>query len=57
MCILDYTKSNSFALGKFLKKLADDQWSSITKGSIKLYQTYILYNLVAWKWIDQKFDI
>ncbi len=32
MCILDHMK-NTF-LGKLLKKLADDQCSSITKGSI-----------------------
>ena len=34
MCILDCTQSTSFCRGKFLKKLADDQFSSITKGSI-----------------------
>ncbi len=34
MCILDHTQSTSFWLGKVLKKLADDQPSSITKGSI-----------------------
>ncbi len=34
MCILDHTLSTLFCLGKFLKKLADDQCRSITKGSI-----------------------
>ncbi len=32
--ILDHTQSASLCLGKFLKKLADDQCTSITKGSI-----------------------
>ncbi len=34
MCILDLILSTLFCLGKFLKKLADDQYSFITKGSI-----------------------
>ena len=34
MCILDHTQSTFFCLGKFLKKLADDQCISITKGRI-----------------------
>ena len=34
MCISDYMQATFFYLGKFLKKLADDQCSSITKGSI-----------------------
>ena len=34
MCILDGMQSTFFCLGKFLKKLADSQCSSITKGSI-----------------------
>ena len=34
MCILDHTQSTFFCFGKFLKKLVDDQCSSITKGSI-----------------------
>ena len=34
MCILDHWHGTSFCLWKFLKKLADDQCSFITKGSI-----------------------
>ncbi len=34
ICILDYTQNTFFCLGKFLMWLADDQSSSITKGSI-----------------------
>ena len=34
MCILDHMQSTFFCCGKILKKLADDQYSSITKGSI-----------------------
>ena len=34
MCISDYMQTNSFHLGKFLKKVADDRCSSGTKGSI-----------------------
>ncbi len=34
ICISDFMQTTFFYLGRFLKKLADDQWSSITKGSI-----------------------
>ena len=34
MCISDYMQTTVFNLGRFLKKLADDRCSSITKGSI-----------------------
>ena len=34
MCILDYIQNTFFYLGRFLKKLADDQYSSIIKDSI-----------------------
>ena len=34
MCILGHIQSTFFFLGKFLKKVTDDQSSSITKGSI-----------------------
>ena len=34
MCISDYMQATFFYLGKFLKKLADDQCSSISKSSI-----------------------
>ena len=34
MCISDYMQTTSFYLGKFLKKLADDQCASTTKGGI-----------------------
>ncbi len=34
MCDTDYIQTGLFYLGKFLKKLADDQCSSIAKGSI-----------------------
>ena len=34
MCISDYMQATSFNLGRFLKKLADDQCSTIAKGSI-----------------------
>ena len=58
--ILDHMQRSFFCLGKFLKKLADDQCSSTTKGSIcyiKHSCMYIEYNLLACKWIDQKFDV
>ncbi len=35
ICISDFMQTTFFYLGRFLKKLADDQYSSITKGSIK----------------------
>ncbi len=59
MCILDHTQNTFFCLGTFLKKLADDQCPSITKGSIYIthYVHYSTYILLAWKWIDQKFDV
>ena len=34
MCIPDHMQPTSFYLGKFLKKLADDQCASTTKGGI-----------------------
>ncbi len=34
MCILDFMQATLFCLRRFLKKLADDQYSSISKGSI-----------------------
>ncbi len=34
MYILDHMQSTLFCLGKVLNKLADDQYFSITKGSI-----------------------
>ena len=34
MCSLDNTQSTFFSLRNFLKKLSDDQTSSVTKGSI-----------------------
>ena len=34
ICISDYMQSTFFYLGRFIKKLADHQCSSITKGSI-----------------------
>ena len=34
MCISDYMQTTFFYLGRFIKKLADDQCSSITKVSI-----------------------
>ncbi len=34
MCNSDYVQTTFFYLGRFLKKLADDQCSSITKFSI-----------------------
>ena len=40
---------------KILQKLADDQCSPITKGSI-IYIKH-MYNFLSWKWIDQKFDV
>ena len=52
MCILDHMQSTFFCIRKLLKKLAEDQCSSITKGT--LYYIKHMYNLLAWKWIDQK---
>ena len=34
MCISDYIQTTFFYPGRFFKKLADDQCSSITKGSM-----------------------
>ncbi len=39
MCISDYIQTTFCYLGRFLKKLADDQCTSITKGSI-----YTMFN-------------
>ena len=55
--ISDHMQSTFFYLGKFLKRWADDQSSSITKEGIILYQAYVQYNLLVWKWLDEKFDI
>ncbi len=47
-----------FCLGKFLKWLADDQSSSITKRStISNICTYKVFNCLVWKQIEKKFDI
>ncbi len=40
LCISDHTQSAFFCLGKFMKKLTDDQCSLLTKGSI-YYIKYI----------------
>ncbi len=55
MCILDHAQGTFFCLGKFLKKLPEDEGSSITKWSI--YYIIITYNVLAWAWIDQKYYI
>ncbi len=54
VCISDYMQSTFFFLERFLKKLADEQCSFITKGSI--YQTQLCgYNLLLpWEWINLK---
>ncbi len=58
MHIIDHTQSTFFCLGKFLKKLANDQCSVITKGRIyNIKHNYVQNNLLAWKWIEQKFDV
>ncbi len=51
-----------FCLGKFLNWIADDQPSSITKGSV--FYMYIKHLYIqpfsmelVWKWIDKKLDI
>ncbi len=41
MCISDYMQTTFFYLGRVVKKLADDQCSSITKGSIHIKQLSI----------------
>ncbi len=41
ICILDHMQSTFFCLGKFLKWLADDQSSSITKDSIYFVKHYV----------------
>ena len=46
----------SFCLWKFLKWWADDQTSSTTRGSITISNT-CTYNLLVWKWFDDKIDI
>ena len=55
MCILDHTQSTFFCLGKFMKKSADDQCSSITKWRI-YYIKHMYIQPLSWKWIDQIFD-
>ncbi len=39
------------------KKLSDDQCSSKTKENNYYSKHMYIYNLLAWKWIDQIFDI
>ncbi len=41
-----------FYLGRFLKKLADNQYSSITKG-----YNICPYNLLLWVWFDSTSDV
>ena len=54
MCILDCIQPTFFFLnlGKFLKELADYQYSSIAKGS----QTYVNYTFLPLEWADLKLD-
>ncbi len=57
--ISDHMQSTYFCLGTFLKKVADDQSSSITmitKGSINCIK-HVYINHLALKWIDQIFDV
>ncbi len=42
---------------KLMKKLADDQYSSITKGIIYYIKHMYIQPFIAWKRIDQKFDV
>ena len=50
--------STFFCLGKFLKKLADDQCSSIPKEKkVSTKSNICTYKLSVWKWIDQNFDV
>ncbi len=46
ICISDFMQTTFLYLGKFLKKLADDQCSSITKGSI--YRINHITTVVDW---------
>ena len=58
MCILDFIQTTIFDLGRFLKNLADDQWSSVTKGSVYHIITYITnFTMGINYFIDLKFDI
>ncbi len=61
MCISDYMQTTFFNRGRFLKKLADDQCFSITKGSIYyIKHMYIQPNLFTtvvdwpeiWRWME-----
>ncbi len=54
MRILNQPHSTFFCFGKFLKKLAEDQCSSITKGSV-YYVKHMHIQPLAWT--DQKFDV
>ncbi len=56
-CTLEFMQSTFFYLGRFLKKLADDQCSSIIRGSIYFMKQMYIYNLLPKQWIDQKFDV
>ena len=58
-CISDYTQStfSTFSyLGNFLKKLADNQCSSITNGSTS-YQTYVHTTFYHWSALTWKLHI
>ncbi len=57
MCFSGYMQTTFFYAGKFMKILADDQCSSITKGGIYHIKTLCPYNILPWEWIDQKMDI
>ena len=59
MCISDYIQTKFFYLGRFPKKLADDQCSSITKKAVSTISNIREYphNLLPWKWIDLKLDV
>ena len=56
MCITDYTPTTFFYLQPFMKKLADDQYSSITNWQYLPYQTYVHITLyhgsgLTWNWM------
>ena len=58
MCISDYIQMTFFSCGRFLKKVVDDQWPSITIGSIyHIKYSYIHTIFLPWEWIDLKLDV
>ena len=55
-CISDFMQTTFFYLWRFVKKLADDQCSSILK-AVSIISNICRYNLEPWEWIDLKLHV